>query len=593
LSKVLEIESMLTPDNLGTEIAEKYITWDTFRQTKLTDWDETRRYIFATDTTQTSNSKLPWKNKTTIPKLCQIRDNLKANYVAALFPKRQWLFWEGENKASEESKKKRAIEQYMGWVVDHPQFKKEVAKMVEDYIDTGNAFATVEWVDERNEVQTTTGIKTQYGYVGPMPKRISPLDIVFNPTASAFLQSPKIIRSIMSLGEVFSYLQSITTDMNREHLEALKTYMLELRSNVRDGGADFTEKDAYLRVDGFTSFREYLQSNYCELLTFYGDLFDVWTGTLYKNHVITVVDRHKVLSCEPQPSYFGYPPIYHTGWRTRQDNLWAMGPLDNLVGMQYRIDHLENLKADVFDLITFPPLKIKGFVEDFEWGPMERIVMDADGDVEMMAPPFNVLTVDNEIAYLEEKMEIMAGAPKEAMGFRNPGEKTMYEIQRMENAYTRIFQQKIAQFEEQILEPLLNSMLELAWRKQQGPITIRVFNDEFEVAEFKNLTPEDITGAGRLKPLAARHFGEKAERLQNLQNTYATFGQDQAIMVHFSGLKIAQMLEEFMDIEDYGIVQPYIRIAEQADMQRQMDSAQMAVQTESMTPSGVTADDLS
>jgi hypothetical protein len=41
-----------------------------------------------------------------------------------------------------------------------------------------------------------------------------------------------------------------------------------------------------------------------------------------------------------------------------------MGPLDNLVGMQYRIDHLENLKADVFDLIAFPPLKIKGYVED-------------------------------------------------------------------------------------------------------------------------------------------------------------------------------------------------------------------------------------
>ena len=47
------------------------------------------------------------------------------------------------------------------------------------------------------------------------------------------------------------------------------------------------------------------------------------------------------------------------GWRPRPDNLYAMGPLDNLVGMQYRIDHLENLKSDVFDQIAYPILKIR------------------------------------------------------------------------------------------------------------------------------------------------------------------------------------------------------------------------------------------
>src|SRR6185503_20996216 len=89
----------------------------------------------------------------------------------------------------------------------------------------------------------------------------------------------------------------------------------------------------------------------------------------YRNHIITVVDRHKILNLKPSPSFFGRPPIYHAGWRIRQDNLWAMGPLDNLVGMQYRIDHLENLKADLFDLTAFPPLKVTGYVEDFEWRP--------------------------------------------------------------------------------------------------------------------------------------------------------------------------------------------------------------------------------
>lgn len=590
---VLEVESIITPDQLGVEIANRYIEWDIYKREKKTDWDETRRYVFATDTTDTSNSNLPWKNKTTIPKLCQIRDNLKANYIAALFPKRDWLSWEGGNKESEAKAKKDAIETYMGQhVVAHPQFKKEVSKMVDDYLDTGNVFASLEWVDERIEVPGVDGVKTQLGYVGPKPVRVSPLDIVFNPIAAEFTNTPKIIRSVMTIGECRKYLDSITTELNREYLEELWTYMCELRKSAHAGNADWMDKDAYLRVDGFGSYQTYLQSNYVEFLTFRGDLFDMWDSKMYRNYRIIVVDRHKILSKDPEESSFGYPPIFHTGWRTKQDNLWAMGPLDNLIGMQYRIDHLENLKADVFDLITFPPLKIRGFVEDFEWGPMERIVMDQDGDVEMLVPDFNVLNANTEIAVLEEKMEIMSGAPKEAMGFRNPGEKTMYEVQRMENAYTRIFQQKIAQFEEQILEPLLNAMLELAWRKM--PLTeIRVYNNEFDVATFKKLTKEDITGIGRIRPLAARHFGEKAELLQNLTTVFQTpLGQDQQVMVHFSGLKIAEMLEEFMDLEDYDIVQPYIRIAEQADAQRQMDSATMQVQAESMTPSGVTEDDL-
>ena len=79
---------------------------------------------------------------------------------------------------------------------------------------------------------------------------------------------------------------------------------------------------------------------------------------------------------EPIPSWSGHAPIYHVGWRTRPDNLWAMGPLENLVGMQYRIDHLENLKADAMDLAVLPPLVIKGEVEQFKYAPGAEIHID-------------------------------------------------------------------------------------------------------------------------------------------------------------------------------------------------------------------------
>jgi len=77
-------------------------------------------------------------------------------------------------------------------------FKGEVEKIVQDYIDFGNCFGTVEWIDQRAEQKD----KTQTGFVGPAIRRISPLDIVFNPTAENFISSPKIIRSIISLGEL-------------------------------------------------------------------------------------------------------------------------------------------------------------------------------------------------------------------------------------------------------------------------------------------------------------------------------------------------------------------------------------------------------
>ena len=93
-SKVLELEEVISPDRLATNITDTWLSWDTLRNLKKQDWEDIRRYIYATDTSSTANSQLPWKNKTTIPKLCQIRDNLYSNYTATLFPSRKYVVWE-------------------------------------------------------------------------------------------------------------------------------------------------------------------------------------------------------------------------------------------------------------------------------------------------------------------------------------------------------------------------------------------------------------------------------------------------------------------------------------------------------------------
>src|SRR6266550_1036721 len=579
--KVLELHNVITPDLLATRITERWLQWDTLRNVKKVDWEEIRRYVYATDTTQTTNNQLPWKNKTTVPKLCQIRDNLYSNYTATIFPQRKWLVWEPENEDAADVEKRDSIINYMSWVIEQPTFKSEMEKIIQDYIDFGNCFGTVEWVDQRVE-QTD---KTQAGYVGPAVKRISPLDIVMNPTAESFLQSPKIVRSIISMGELRDLLDRMSNDENREAYEELYKYLKDIRFYARTFQGDWIQRDHLYAMDGFTSFRAYLLSEFVEILTFYGDWYDYVNDDFQKNRAIMVIDRHKLICDKPNPSFFGYPPIFHVPWRKKQDNLWGMGPLDNLVGMQYRMDHVENMKADVFDLITYPVQKVKGFVEDYTWQPGEKIFTSDEGDVEMVVPDVNALQANLEIQNLERLMEEMAGAPREAMGFRTPGEKTKYEVQRLENASARIFQNKIKQFEEQKLEPLLNAMLEMARRNLTGTTVIKVFNDEYKTSSFQTLTADDITGVGRIRPIAARHFAEQADLIQNLTNLTGS-GLWPTIQPHFSGVKLAKIVENIFNLDEYEVVAPFVSLAEQADAQKLINAYQEQIHTAAGTATG-------
>lgn len=586
-SNVIDISDILIPDKLAGRITDKFLEWDMLRATWKSNIEEVRRYLFATDTTHTTNSKLPWKNKTTIPKLTHIRDNLYSNYTATLFPQRKWLIWEANDYDSNSKQKRDAIVNYMAWVIEQPSFKHEIDKVILDYIDYGNCFLTVEWVDQR-KVQPDGSI--QSGYVGPMFRRISPMDIVMNPTAENFQNSPKIIRSLVTRGEVKKILEGLSTDENRAEYEELWKYLMDIREVTQAAGSDFSTSDAIYQITGFSNYRDYLQSDCMEILTFYGDIYDEENDELLENHVITVVDRHKLLGKKPNPSYFGTPPIFHSPWRKQQDNLWGMGPLDNLVGMQYRLDHIENMRADVVDLTTYPVQLVTGFVEDYLWQPGEKIYATDEGKVELVQPKVEVLNANFELGQLEAKMEEMAGAPKEAMGFRTPGEKTKYEVQRLENAASRVFQNKIKQFEEQIVEMGLNAGLEMARRNLSGPTTINVFDDENKMQVFMTLSPQDITGVGRIRPIAARHFAEQAQTVQNL-TTLAGSGLWPMVQPHISGIQLSKFFEDVFDVSQYKLFgPPYIALAEQADAQKFAQVLEEQVLMTQATATGMNGD---
>ena len=575
--KVVEIQSLLGRDRLAVELSNKYDDWNQMRSTWLVEKDEIRDYIFATDTKKTTNKKLPWKNSTHLPKLCQIRDNLLANYITALFPNDDWLRWEAYTQEADEVEKKNAITAYMGNKLRESGFRKTVSMLLDDYVTYGNCFGEVQFIRE-TKTDPDTGEEIP-GYVGPKVVRRSPYDVVFNPTAVSFDDSPKFTRYVKTIGELKS---DLLNHPNQQYINEIINKAEGVRVEIAAFNDGDVHKAAGFMVDGFGSLADYYQSNYVEVLKFEGDIHDEDSGNLLKDQEIIIIDRSYIVHQGENKNWSNKSSLVHGGWRRRPDNLYAMGPLDNLVGMQYRIDHLENLKADVFDIIAHPILVIRGNVEEFDWEPGAEIFVGDDGDVSMLVPDTTALNAETQIDMLENRMEEMAGAPKQAMGIRTPGEKTAFEVQSLENAAGRIFQNKITDFEIDVLEPLLNLFLEIGRRNLDGADLVRVMDDDLGVAEFLNITKEDITAKGKLRPIGARHFAARAQLVQNMLGVFnSPIGT--LIAPHVSSKKLATMVEDLFGLDRYDLIKDNIAIVEQAESARLSNQLSEEVNVEAET----------
>lgn len=578
--KPLEIRKKFEGDQLAEYIADTWNRYNGDKRVKIKQWQELRNYIFAIDTTTTTNKTLPWKNSTTLPKLCQIRDNLHSNYISALFPNDDWLKWEAYTKDSANKDKVMAIESYMANKTRIGGFRTEVSKILYDYIDYGNSFATVDY--ESSYITDAYGKKVPE-YIGPKIRRISPLDIVFNPLANSFKDSFKIVRSLRNLGELQIMAES---EPDNAWLNKALSQRGEMFKHMNAYGVEDFQKAEAIQVDGFGNYYDYLQSGYVEFLDFYGDIYDQESNKILRGYHVVVVDRMYVIKQEPIKSWDGSAQIYHAGWRLRSDNLWAMGPLDNLVGMQYRIDHLENLKADAMDLGVLPPLVIAGDVEEFEYGPGAEIHLDEQGSVTELGKNIQwVLASETAIDRLEQRMEMYAGAPREAMGIRTPGEKTMFEVQQLNNAAGRIFQEKITTFEIEIIEKALNGMLEVSRRNFEHEDVSRVMDNDLGVQKFVTITKDDITASGKLRPIGARHFAAQSQLLQNLMSVF-NGPMMQIVGPHTSGISLAKMLEDVLGVGRFDLFKPNAAVMEQQETKRLMDTASENLMAEGAIQAG-------
>jgi hypothetical protein len=575
--KVAEIPTIFR-DNPARFVGNLWDSYNSARANKIDEWLELRNYIFATDTRTTSNQSLPWKNSTTTPKICQIRDNLHSNYLSSLFPNDKWLSWEAYTQDSAKKTKAKVIEGYMENKCREGHFRTEISKCLYDYIDYGNAFAAPSFEARYKILENGEQVPD---FIGPRGNRISPLDIVFDNLAPNFHDSWKIIRSIKTEGELAKLAKDNPEQAFWE--DALKM-RAEIRHRYGSLSVEDFQKACGFQADGFSNMYNYFMSTNYEVLEFYGDYYDAENQELKTDRMITVVDRCHTVRDIQIPTWIGGAPIYHVGWRFRPDNLWAMGPLDNLVGMQYRIDHLENAKADAFDLSIQPPLKIMGDVEEFIWAPKAEIYVGEGGDVvplnENLSP---IIQCNNEIQMLEDKMELFAGAPREAMGIRTPGEKTAFEVDSLLTAAGRIFQEKITGFEIELLEPLLNAMLEIARRNMDGSDIIRVLDDEFNAQEFISVTKSDITASGIIRPVGARHFSKQQNDLKNLIGVFnSPLGQIMA--PHTSAIGVTNFVNHILSLDAFKLFSPNIAVEEQHQTAALVNQSQEDLQVEQSMP---------
>lgn len=562
------------PDSLAGNISDLYSSWHTARQPQMTRIAEVIKYVYATSTKETTNASNPWNHTTHIPKLTQIHDNLGANYATALFGAKEFFTFDPGSPEAADVEKRNAIKSYLTTKHEYNGFIDTMKQLLDDWKQTGNCFGRLEYVVEKaldpvSEVEDVV-------YEGPKLFRISPYDIEFDLTANSFAEAPKIICSLMTIGE---FLRRNEENVNLQWDQSVVQKCLDWRGYASGVGPGKFEKMVQAQMDGFTSYNSYLGSGKLEILEFFGDIYDPYTKQLHKDSMITVVDRRWVLRNLRASEYGNIGHIYHCGWRKRPDNLWAQGPLDNLVGMQYLIDHLENARADGFDQMLNPDEVYVGQVETRVSGPVRRhYIDDGEGSVTKLPPDAQVLQADFQIQIKEAQMEAYAGAPREAMGIRSPGEKTAFEVESLQNAAARLFQVKIEDFESQFVEPILNGEIELAIRNISGSDQIKTMDDDLGIEAFALVNKADLAQRGRIKARGAAHFGRRSQLVRELQQFGQMLAADQALAMHFPALKRAKLLSDAMDLDKYGIMEPFGAIAESVDAQKFQQAAAQAIE---------------
>ncbi len=557
-------------DLIASYITERWTQF--FHSEERSKWRkearEVRDFRYATDTRSTSNSTNSLSHSTHLPKITQVADTLEAHYSDAMFPHSRWLqFIAGDQKANTDTNR-RLIETYIHSRHTLSGYEKEMALLIRDWVDEGNCFVEVLW--KSKTAGDDNGILRK-AFVGPQIRRLDPRRIAFNTKANSFHDSWKIVQSIKTRGDI---AQDILDESLSEKYRTVLMEVEQFRGYASQYSTDLGEwgDEEY---SGFGTNSSYFgDGDAVELLTFYGSIYDTDSQEMHLNKKIVVVDRKWVLMNESVETWDGKPHIYHSAWREKPNTLLGMGPLQNLTGMQYMINHLQNTKADAFDKMVSPD-RLFSNIEDAKRqidGSTHFYAHDG-GKVTNILPDTTILNADFQLNELERKMEEYAGVPPEAFGFKTPGEQTKFEVSERINGAARLFQNRIKKFEREVIEPSVNAELELAKVHLDNNLQVLASRQEGDV--FETITPELIRNQGTLMAKGAQHYAQQARMVQELSNFMQVLAQDPEVRIHFPPKKIAMAFNSLLGgfHQKDGIYEEYGRLVEQVEAQQYQQAA--------------------
>jgi len=586
----IEAEQLHNSDEwLATYISNMYESFVTTPEwTKWTDeTKELQDFLYATDTRSTSNQSNGHGHQTHRPKLTQLYDTLEANYLHALFPHDDWLQFRALDEESNNVSKRRKIEGYMRSKHTEYGHKTMATRALQDWMVFGAAIVQTGY--ESTAAQIINGVKFR-GYTGPVTRRLHPYRVAFNTKASSFAESPKIIQSIKTLGDIAKMIaDERLSDEYVEVLQKSQYYRHYIQNNLGAFDDDWLSGSHY----GFGTRQAYWCGDEVELLTFQGSIYDQDTQTLHNNKKIVVVDRKWVLLTEDITTPSGNPDIFYSPWRSRPNSLLGMSPLQNLIGMQYYINHLENMRADAFDNMARPDMVIQG-IDDIVYrndGGVNYYIHE-NGSVKYLHPDPTILQADFKIESTERKMEEYAGAPAAAAGIKVPGEQTKFQFSQLNNAAGRLFQRKIQAFEDDILIPSANAELALAKQNLDSSIPVEVVDDELGERVFQDVSAVDLQSDGGLVATGARHYALQAQLVQELAQFMTATAGDEQVKRHLSAKKIAKSWNDLLGLGGIeGIYEPNVRITEETEAQQVLAAAQSVLdRSVANDPNAIAAD---
>lgn len=527
----------------------------------ISKWREVEAYRYATDTNSLPNLAGAFTHSTHTPIVASIAQDLEAILLQVVMPHEDWFTFEPMDANAARKEHRKAIVSYLKNRHALNGYTDEVAKLRSDLVTYGNCFSQVYHANE------TKGDRA--GYVGPKVRRISPYDIVFDPTAMEFANTPKIIREIVSLGELKRRGMNGTLD------SAMVDKLLETRGNYSPSDAGEDKNEQY-SPQGFGTYQQYLTSGYIELLWFYGDVYDSINQELHESKVIVVADSDTVLLDNDIKTSSGNAHIFQSTWQKLPDNLWGMGPLENIIGLNYQINHRENAKSEGLDRTIYPDKVYQGEVEemyDDETGQTTYLAPEGGGVAELSINT-QFLSADLHIDRLNHSARSSARLPSDLTGFRSQGEKTLGEVTALTEGGMRGFIDKAADFERSSLEKHLKAEIELAY--DNFGAAFKVPNkSESGFIEMLNISKENLAVDGILIPRGAKRFARKNQMLATLTQLSST-PLAQVIGMHTSGKGAAELVNELLETHDTGLFEEFAQVLEQGEAQQIMNQVEQS-----------------